>query len=99
MNPTFLQASDEGVILAVRAAPKAAQSRIAGVHGQELKVFLHSPPVDGQANKELVQLLAKTFSLPKSQIRILSGENSRSKKILLSGMEKRAIENRLAEIV
>jgi len=99
MNPIFLQASNEGVILAVRAAPKAAQSRIAGVHGEELKVFLHSPPADGQANKELIQLLAKTFSLPKSQIRILSGENSRSKKILLSNAERNTIERRLAEIV
>ena len=46
-----------------------------------LTVHLKSPPVDGKANKELIELLAKKFDVPKSQIRIKSGLSSRTKLI------------------
>jgi len=46
-----------------------------------LTVHLKSPPVDGKANKELIELLAKKFNVLKSQIRIKSGLSSRTKLI------------------
>ena len=44
-----------------------------------LTIQLKSPPVDGKANKELIELLAKKFDVSKSQIRIKLGLSSRIK--------------------
>ncbi|MBN2329735.1 MAG: YggU family protein [Candidatus Omnitrophica bacterium] len=94
-NPVFLQEHDSGVILCIRVSPKSSRSQIAGVIGDELKVSLNAPPVDGKANKELVKLLAKTFSIPKNCVEILSGESSRSKRILLHGVQPDAIRSQI----
>lgn len=83
MNPSFLQPHKEGLLLAVRVTPKSSRSQIVGVVGNELKITLNAPPADGQANKELIKLLSKTLSIPKSGIELISGETSRSKRILL----------------
>ncbi|MCE2976010.1 MAG: DUF167 domain-containing protein [Pseudanabaena sp. CoA8_M7] len=44
-----------------------------------MTVHLKSPTVDGKANKELVELLAKKFGVPKSHISIQMGMSSRHK--------------------
>lgn len=44
-----------------------------------LKVSVKSAPVDGQANEELIEIIAKHFDVPKSKISILSGLKGRFK--------------------
>lgn len=94
-NPIFLQTHNDGVILSIRVAPKSSRSQIVGVMGDELKISLNAPPVDGRANKELIRLLAKTFSIPKSGVEILSGESSRSKRILLREVQPDAVRSKI----
>jgi uncharacterized protein (TIGR00251 family) len=50
-------------------------------------VHLKSPPVDGKANKELIELLAKKFSVTKSQITILIGLSGRNKLVNIENTE------------
>lgn len=95
MNPPFLQPHKDGATLAVRVTPKSSRSQIAGIVGDELKITLNAPPADGQANKELIHLLSKTFSIPKSQIEIISGQTARSKRLLLRGIDPTSIQSKL----
>lgn len=44
-----------------------------------LKVKLTAPPVDGEANKKLIELLSKEWRIPKSNIKIIKGQTSRNK--------------------
>ncbi|MFB3786046.1 MAG: DUF167 domain-containing protein [bacterium] len=74
------------MVLCVRVTPKSARSRIVGEGDGELKIALHAPPAGGRANAELLRLLSKTFGVPKSRLAILSGEASRSKRILFLGL-------------
>ncbi|MGI6457486.1 MAG: DUF167 domain-containing protein [bacterium] len=99
MNPPYLQKHERGVILAVRVTPRASQSKIQGVQGEELKITLNAPPADGQANRELFRLLAKVFSLPKSSVVLLRGETSRSKQVLLSGADPEKVLEKIREFV
>ena len=85
----------EGVVLNVRAQPRSSRSGVDGVVGDALKVRIRSAPVDGKANKELVETLADAFSLPKSRVSFAGGETSKSKRILLAGLG--AAELRAAE--
>jgi uncharacterized protein (TIGR00251 family) len=61
---------------------------LAGFHGQALKLRLAAPPVDGQANQALIAYLADLLDLPKASLVLLSGQNSRSKKILIMGISE-----------
>lgn len=49
----------------------------------EIKIKIKSPPVDGEANKELIKFLSKEWDIPKSHIKIIKGEKSKHKLIEL----------------
>ena len=81
-----LTAKNTGVSFAVRVQPRASRSAIAGEVDGALKVRLAAPPVDGEANEELIQLLSKLFKAPRAQIAIRSGQTSRNKLIVVEGV-------------
>ena len=68
----------------VCVVPRASRSEIAGERNGALRVRLASPPVDGAANRELIALLAKALSVPRSAVAIDSGHNSRTKRVTVS---------------
>ena len=76
----------EGVILNVRAQPRSSKAGLDGLLGDAVKVRVRAAPVDGKANKELVETLADAFDLPKSMVVFKSGETSKTKRILLKGV-------------
>ena len=82
----------EGAMLSVRAVPRSSRAGIDGVAGDALKVRIRSAPVDGKANKELVEVLADAFGIPKSAVTIKGGETSRLKRIVLRGVRKDQVE-------
>ena len=82
----YLTETPEGVVLNVRAQPRSSRSGIDGLLGDAVKVRIRCAPVDGKANKELVETLAEAFDLPKSAVVFKSGETSRTKRILLRGI-------------
>ena len=85
----------EGVVLNVRAQPRSSRSGVDGVVGDALKVRIRSAPVDGKANKELVETLADFFGVAKSRVSFAGGETSKNKRILLvcvTAAELRAAE-------
>ena len=75
----------EGVLLKLDLLiqPKASRDQIQGLHGDELKVAITAPPVDGQANSHLIKYLAKQFKVAKSQIQIVRGELGRHKSVTI----------------
>ena len=77
----------EGVIVNVRAQPRSSRAGIDGLFGADaLKVRIRSAPVDGKANKELIEVLADAFGLPKSAVVFKGGETSKTKRLLLLGV-------------
>jgi uncharacterized protein (TIGR00251 family) len=61
--------------------PRASRNALLGLHDNAVKIALTSPPVDGEANKQLIQFLGKLFRVKKSSIAIISGERNRCKRI------------------
>ena len=82
----YLTETPEGVVLNVRAQPRSSRSGIDGLLGDAVKVRIRCAPVDGKANKELIETLAEAFDLPKSAVVLKSGEASKTKRILLRGL-------------
>ena len=71
----------EGLVLRLYIQPKASRDSIIGLHGDELKVAITAPPIDGKANAHLVKYLAKQFRVAKSQVVVEKGELGRHKQV------------------
>jgi uncharacterized protein (TIGR00251 family) len=69
----------------IRVVPRASKSEIVGEVNGSLKVRISAPPVDGAANEEVVKVLAKAFGVAKSNVSIISGETSKTKRIRVVG--------------
>jgi len=74
------------VVFPVRVQPRASKDEITGVLGGVLKVRLQAPAVEGRANEALIEFLAQLLKRPKSAVRILSGDRSRTKRIEIRGV-------------
>lgn len=79
MNAIILQQGD--LLLNLYIQPKASRDQIVGLHGDELKVAITAPPIDGKANAHLSKYLAKAFKVPKNDVQILKGELGRHKQV------------------
>jgi len=79
------------VIFSVRVQPRAKKDEIAGEMGGALKVRLRAPAVEDRANEALVEFLAQLLKTPRSAVRILSGERSRTKRIEIYGVTRQQI--------
>ena len=86
---------DEAVFFSVRVVPRASKSEIAGEIDGALKVRLCSPPVDGAANAELIKMLAREFGVSRGRVEIVSGQNSRTKRIRITGATVDEMRSRL----
>ena len=96
MDEGYLSETPEGVILNVRAQPRSSRSGLDGILGDAVKVRIKCAPVDGKANKELIETLAEAFDLPKSAVVFKSGETSKTKRILLRGLTASAVRSMLS---
>jgi hypothetical protein len=72
----------------VQVQPKSSRDEIAGIHDGRLKVRISAPPVEGRANERLIEVIAKAFGVPKSNVEIIKGEHARVKTIKISGIAK-----------
>jgi len=84
MSTDAVKYEKEALVLRLYIQPKASRDQIVGLHGDELKVAITAPPVDGQANAHLQKFIAKQFRVAKSQVVIEKGELGRHKQVRIS---------------
>ncbi len=84
----WLKSVPGGVELLVLVQPRASRTKVLGEHDGRLKLALAAPPVDGEANAALVELLADALGVRKAQVQLLDGETSRRKRVLISGVDE-----------
>ncbi|HNQ36196.1 MAG TPA: DUF167 domain-containing protein [bacterium] len=65
----------------VRVIPGARRTRIDAEPDGRLRVHLSAPPLDGRANRALVEILASHFGVKKNRVSIIAGERNREKLI------------------
>jgi uncharacterized protein (TIGR00251 family) len=81
--------------LRLRVSPGAGRSAVVGRHGDGWKVRVAAAPERGRANEALVDLLTETLSLPRADVRLVSGSSSRDKIVELAGLDPDEIDDRL----
>ena len=92
MTRLAVKVTAAGLRFAVHVQPRASKTELAGLHGTALKVRLHSPPMDGAANEELIYFLARLLGVAKRSVRIVSGNSSRAKVIEIDGVSAASVE-------
>lgn len=83
--PLPIQLTTSGILLRLRVVPRASRTEIAGIQGGMARMRLAAAPVDGAANEVLIRFLAERIAVPRSAVRVVSGQRSRSKVVEISG--------------
>ena len=90
------------VLLPVRAQPgakKNAVTGVTGVHDARLKVSVTQAPEKGKANRAIIQVLADSLGIKRSQITLQSGESSSQKVFVVSGSSVDQLKQRIDSIL
>ena len=77
--------------------PRAPRTCVDGTRGGAILIRLAAPPVDGAANDALVAFLSEALALPRRNIRIVSGERSRDKRVQIEGLDEAEARTRLLD--
>lgn len=82
----FIESTPAGLYIRLRIQPRSSRNLIDGVHGGALKVRLTAPPVENEANKSLIDFLAKALGLKKSMLTLEAGHKSKDKRVRVDGL-------------
>jgi uncharacterized protein len=91
----WMRETSEGVVVNIRVVPRASRNEIAGVAGDALRIRLQAPPVEGKANKALIEFLASRLDASRASLVLLRGERGRAKQLLIRGLSPAALSARL----
>ena len=80
----------------VKVHPRARQTAITGRLGDAYKLDLAAPPVDGKANEECLRFFAELARVPRSRVRIVSGQTGRRKLVEIEGVGQTDLEGLLS---
>jgi uncharacterized protein (TIGR00251 family) len=83
----------------VKVHPRARRTAVSGRLGDAWKVDLAAPPVERKANEECVRFFAKLAGVPRSQVRLVTGQSSRMKVIEIEGVPQEELEGRLGATI
>jgi hypothetical protein len=89
----------DGVLVPVRAQPRARKNGLLGEQAGALRMAVTAPPEDGQANAALVELLRGALGLRRSQVELHSGASNRNKKLLVRGLRKSELAAKLSALI
>jgi uncharacterized protein (TIGR00251 family) len=95
LGTLILTESVAGVTLSSRVVPRAKRSAIDGVVEGALRLRIAAPPVEGAANKAVIAYLAAVLGVPKRDISLLSGGQSRQKVLRINGLNAAQVRQRL----
>ncbi|KAK7484012.1 hypothetical protein BaRGS_00024747 [Batillaria attramentaria] len=83
------QTSPNTVTIKILAKPGAKHNAVTDITREGVGVQIAAPPVDGEANAELVKYLASILGLRKSDVSLDKGSKSRNKSVIVSGSSSR----------
>ena len=88
----MIKQTPDGIVVNLKISPNAKKNEIIK-DGDIIKVKITAQPIDGKANKALVEYLSKNFKIPKNSIKILKGETSKDKTVLFETTDAEKLSN------
>ena len=88
----MLKITENGLLINIRISPNSAKNEII-ISGEMIKVKITSQPIEGKANKAVIEFFSKQFKIPKTSIEIVKGETSKDKTILVKVFDEDKLQH------
>ena len=82
--PNYLTETTNGIIFNVKLVPNSSFSKVVDFTDEYVRIKISAPPIENKANKELIEFCSDLFDVNKSKLKIVSGEKSKVKKVLIT---------------
>lgn len=99
MASVEIRESAGGVSFAVHVQPRASRCGVTGVVNGAVKIRLTSPPVEGAANEQCLELVAGILGVRRRDVTIVSGESSRHKTVRVDGVTPRELQEAIEALL
>ena len=86
MSELIIRQIADGVSFKVKVVPGSSRTTIGGTLGGMLKVKVAAADEKGKANAALIKFLAGELAVKRNSIRIVSGQSSPVKEIVIDGI-------------
>ncbi len=87
----MFKVTKDGVILNLKILPNSSKNEIL-IYPEGLKIKITAQPVDGKANKALIEFLSKQFKVAKSNFEIIKGLTSKEKTVFIKNLTSEKID-------
>jgi len=87
------------ITVEILVQPRASRAKIGPVHDGRIKIAVTAPPVDGEANAAVVELLARRLGIARGDIAVIAGASSRRKTLRIANVTARQIEQLIEELI
>jgi uncharacterized protein (TIGR00251 family) len=85
------------ITLEILVQPRASRARIGPMHDGRLKIAVTAPPVDGEANAAVVELLARRLGIARGDVSVVAGASSRRKTLTIANVTRQQLDALLEE--
>jgi uncharacterized protein (TIGR00251 family) len=92
MSALVIRDAGDAVSFDILVQPRASRAKLGPVHDGRLKVAVTAPPVDGEANAAVIELLADELGVSRAAIEIAAGASGRRKTVRVRGVTRARIE-------
>jgi uncharacterized protein len=86
-------------LIAVAVKPRSTRAGVVLAPDGSIVVRVHAPAAEGAANKELLETFAQAVGVPKSAVRLVRGDKSRSKQLTVERLSREEVLARVAAFV
>ncbi len=76
----------DAVTFDVLVQPRASRAQIGPLHDGRVKIAVTAPPVDGEANAAVIELVAKSLGIARRAVEVTAGASSRRKTLRVAGV-------------
>lgn len=87
MEEKAIPEMEEGCVFSVKVVPRSSRNQVVGFDQGKLKIRITALPLEGAANEAVLEFLGKCLERPKSSMSIISGHQSKHKRIKIIGMK------------
>jgi len=88
----MIKQTDEGILANIKIVPNSSKNEIV-LEEEFVKVKITAQPIEGKANKALIEFLSKKFKIPKTSIEIVKGETNKEKTLFFKTTDEEKIES------
>lgn len=84
------------VRIPIRVVPRSSRNRVVAVQGGALKLQVTAAPVDGAANRAVVELLADWLGVARASVAVVRGHSARDKLVEVTSADPQALARAIA---